>query len=129
MFLDQGTWGEVNKNSEKNLRLFKNGHFAMNSIFTAVAGIKVTVVLQRIYLFFNWEEENWKACFYNVMSDWDDKTSRSIEDSQQKKFNKYLNTRRRPQLWDLKASVWSFCKSMERQLGHNAQCISNHNPF
>lgn len=49
MFLGQETSGKVNKNSEKNLRVFKNVHFPMNSMFTAVAGIKVTVVLQRIY--------------------------------------------------------------------------------
>lgn len=67
MFLGQGTSGKVNNNSENNLRVFINGHFATNSMFSVVAGLKVTVVLQRFF-FFLLRGRELESCFYNVVS-------------------------------------------------------------
>lgn len=88
MFLGQGTSGKVNNNSENNLRVFINGHFATNSMFSVVAGLKVTVVLQRF--FFLTERKRIGILFLQCCVDSDDKTSRrSIEDRQQKKHKKF----------------------------------------
>lgn len=48
MFLGQETATQVSIDSEKDLRVFINDHFHINSVCSAVADIKFNVILLRI---------------------------------------------------------------------------------